>query len=76
MGVTNSLQILQGDISFILQDEMPDMAAAFMDDINIKGPPTYYETPEDGWYTSTAFTEPQPQPHPVPCASGPNGLFL
>jgi len=51
MGVTNSVQILQGDVSFILQDEMPDMAAAFMDDVNIKGPPTHYETTEDGWYT-------------------------
>jgi len=37
MGVTNSVQILQGDFSFFLQDEMPNMVAAFMDDINIKG---------------------------------------
>src|SRR5882724_3383504 len=37
IGATNSVQILQGDISFILQDEMPNMAVAFMDDVNIKG---------------------------------------
>src|SRR5882724_3218786 len=54
---------------------MPDMAMAFMDDVNIKGPPTHYETTEDRWYTSTAFTEPPPQLHLVPCASGPDGLF-
>jgi len=58
MGVTNLVQVLQGNVSFILQDEMPDTVAAFMDDINIKGPPTCYETTEDGWYTSTTFTEP------------------
>src|SRR5882724_67040 len=75
MGVTNSVQILQGDVSFILQDEMPDMAAAFMDDVNIKWPPTCYETTESRWYTSTAFTEPPLQPHPVPCALGQDGLF-
>src|SRR5882724_9559381 len=75
MGVTNSVQILQGNISFILQDKMPDMAVAFMDDINIKGPPTCYKTTEDRWYTSTTFMEPPSQPHPVPCASGPDSLF-
>ena len=75
MGVTNSVQILQGDISFILQDEMPDMATAFMDEVNIKGPPTHYETTEDGQYTSTTFTEPPLQSHLVPCALGPDSLF-
>src|SRR5882724_6953712 len=54
---------------------MPNTTAAFMDDINIKGPPTCYETTEYRWYTSSAFTEPLPQPHLVPCASGPDGLF-
>ena len=58
MGATNSVQVLQGDVSFILQDKMPDVAAAFMDDINIKGPPTRYETTQDGWYTSMAFSDP------------------
>src|SRR5882724_1616726 len=75
MGATNSVQILQGNVSFILQDEMSDMAAAFMGDVNIKGPPTHYETTEDGWYTSTAFMDPLLQPHLVPCTSGLDGLF-
>jgi len=55
------LQILQGDISFIIQEEMPNIAAAFMDDMNIRGPPTCYETNSSGWYSSTAFTDPPPQ---------------
>src|SRR5882724_10933304 len=50
MGATNSVQILQGDISFIIQDKMPDIAAAFMDDVNVRGPPTQYETNSAGWY--------------------------
>jgi len=54
---------------------MPDMAVAFMDDININGLPTCYETTEDRWYTSTAFTEPLPQLHLVPCASDLDSLF-
>src|SRR5882724_11674018 len=75
MGATNFVQILQGDVSFILQEEMPNTAMAFMDDINIKGLPTCYETSEDGWYTSTTFTEPLLQLHLVPCALGLDGLF-
>ncbi len=71
MGATNSVQILQGDVSFILQDEMPDIAAAFMDDVNVKGPPTRYETTKEGWYTSTAPL----QLVPVQCASGPDSLY-
>ena len=75
MGATNSGQVLQGDISFILQDEVPDVAAAFMDDINIKGPPTRYETTEDGWYTSMAFSDPPDHSCPVICVSGPDSRF-
>jgi len=68
MGATNSVQILQGDISFIIQDEMPDIAAAFMDDVNVRGPPTQYKTNSTGWYISTAFVEPLTQSAPVLCA--------
>ena len=75
MGATNSVQILQGDVSFTLQDEMPDMAAPFMDDINIKGPPTHYVTTEDGWYTSSAFSDPPNQSRLVICALGPDSWF-
>src|SRR5882724_527919 len=70
MGATNSVQILQGDISFIIQEEMPDIAAAFMDNMNVRGPTTHYETDISGWYTSTAFTDLPPQSSPVPCALG------
>ena len=76
MGTTNSVQILQGNVSFILQDEMPNVAAAFMDDVNVKGPPTRYETNKDGWYTSTAFSEPPMQQGPVLCASGLDGVHI
>ena len=68
MGATNPVQILQGDFSFIIQDEMPDIAAAFMDDVNVRGPPTWYETNSTGWYILTAFVDPLPQSAPVPCA--------
>ncbi len=75
MGATNSVQILQGDVSFILQDEMPHVAAAFMDDVNVKGSPTHYETTQDGWYTSSAFSDPPSQQRPVLCALGPDRLY-
>src|SRR5882672_7860692 len=70
MGATNSVQILQGDISLIIQDEMPDIVAAFMDDVNVRGPPTRYETNSSGWYVSTAFVDPPPQSSPVPYSLG------
>ena len=60
MGATNSVQILQGKISFIIQEEMPDIAATFMDNVNVRGPPTCYETNSAGWYISTAFADPTP----------------
>ena len=68
MGATNSVQILQGDISFIIQEEIPDIAAAFMDDVNVRGPPTRYKTNSSGWYSSTTFTDLPPQSALVPCA--------
>jgi len=73
MGSTNSVQILQGDISFVIQEEMPDIAAAFMDNVNVRGPQTRYETHSSGWYSSTAFTDLPPQSAPVPCALGLDG---
>src|SRR5882724_7529414 len=47
---------------------MPDIAAAFMDDVNVRGSPTWYETNSAGWYISTAFADPLPQSAPVICA--------
>jgi len=73
MGAMNSEQILQGDITVIIQEEMPNIAAAFMDDMNIRGPPTHYETDSSGWYASTAFADPPPESTPVPCGLGSEG---
>jgi len=69
----NSVQILQEDISFIIQEEMPDIAAVFMDDMNIRGPPTHYKTDSSDWYASTAFSDPHSQSAPVPCALSSDG---
>jgi hypothetical protein len=38
----NSVQVQQGDINFILQDEIPKYTQPFMDDTPVKGPTTYY----------------------------------
>src|SRR5882724_1225492 len=66
MGGTNSVQILQDDISFIIQDEMPNIAAAFMDNVNVRGPPNHYKTNSAGRYILTAFAEPPSQSTAVP----------
>src|ERR1700761_615296 len=49
MGWTNSVTIFHQDVCFILQDEIPDVAQAFIDDVGIKGPKDYYRR-EDGSY--------------------------
>jgi hypothetical protein len=41
-GYTNSIQVQQGDINFILQDEIPKYTQPFVDDTPVKGPTTYY----------------------------------
>src|SRR5882724_9754076 len=76
MGAKNSVQILHGDILFIIQDEMPDISAAFMDNLNVRGPPTQYETNSTGWYISTTFADPPPQSAHVPCAPAPDQPHL
>ena len=48
-GYTNSVQVQQGDINFILQDEIPHVTQPFVDDTPVKGPTTYYFL-EDGTY--------------------------
>ena len=47
MGFTNSPAEFQACMTFILQDEIPEVAGVFIDDIPIKGPETRYER-EDG----------------------------
>src|SRR5882724_370010 len=76
MGAKNSVQILQGDILFIIQDEMPSIAADFMDDVNVRGPPTWYETNGAGWYISNAFADPLPQSAPILCTLAPDQPHL
>ena len=49
MGYTNSFQIMHNDVTFILQDEIPNTTIPFADDIGVKGPATRYEKP-DGTY--------------------------
>lgn len=49
MGYTNSFQIMHNDVVFILQDEMPNIASPYADDVLVSGPKTRYELP-DGTY--------------------------
>jgi len=42
MGYMNSVQIQQGDITFILQEEIPHIMVPFINDIPIKGPISRY----------------------------------
>jgi hypothetical protein len=49
MGHTNSVQIMQGDINYILRDEIPLFTVPFIDDVAVKGPVTHYEN-TDGTY--------------------------
>jgi hypothetical protein len=51
MGYTNSMQIQHGDVTFILQDEIPLFTIPFVDDVPIKGPPTRYELPDGTFET-------------------------
>lgn len=49
MGWTNSVPIFHDDVTFILQDEIPEVTWPFLDDVPVGGPRTRYET-EDGGY--------------------------
>jgi hypothetical protein len=49
MGHTNSVQVMQGDINYILQEEIPLFTIPFIDDVTVKGLVTHYESP-DGTY--------------------------
>jgi len=44
MGYTNSIRIQHGDLTFLLQNEIPDTAVPFVDDVLVKGPPTRHKT--------------------------------
>ena len=49
MGWTNSVPIFHDDVTFILQEEIPDVTVPYIDDVPVRGPATRYETvKEDG----------------------------
>ncbi|KAJ1304034.1 hypothetical protein OPQ81_008442 [Rhizoctonia solani] len=43
MGTTNAMAEFQACMTFILQAEIPDLVAVFVDDCAVKGPKTHYE---------------------------------
>ena len=51
MGYTNSMQIQHKDLTFLLQDKIPDIAVPFVDDVPVKGPLTHYKTGPDSFET-------------------------
>jgi hypothetical protein len=48
-GHTNAVQVFQGDVAFILQDEIPNHTSPFIDDIAVKSVEMRYEV-EEGVY--------------------------
>ncbi|TFY53807.1 hypothetical protein EVJ58_g9240 [Rhodofomes roseus] len=51
MGWTNAMQIVHGDVTFILRDEIPGFTIPFVDDAPVKGPKTRYEIADGGYET-------------------------
>jgi hypothetical protein len=51
MGHTNSVQIMQGDINYILRDEIPLFTIPFIDDVAMKGLVTHYENADGNYKT-------------------------
>lgn len=51
MGYTNSVTIFHGDVTFLLQDEIPHVTQPFIDDVPIKGPKSDYRLPDGSWET-------------------------
>src|SRR5277367_1090170 len=49
MGYTNLVQIMQGDVTHILQDEIPAYTIPFINDVPVKGPPSRYQS-DSGTY--------------------------
>jgi hypothetical protein len=50
-GSTNAVAIFHGDVTFLLEPEIPDVAKPFLDDTAIRGPASRYETPGGGYET-------------------------
>jgi hypothetical protein len=51
VGWSNSVPIFHGDVTYTLQDEIPDITIPFLDDAPIKGPLTRYELPNGSYET-------------------------
>ena len=50
MGWTNSVPIFHDDVTYILQDEIPEICKPYIDDVVVGGPKTRYETSEEPHY--------------------------
>jgi hypothetical protein len=50
-GSTNAIAIFHGNVTFLLEPEIPHVAKPFLDDTAIKGPASRYETLEGGYET-------------------------
>jgi hypothetical protein len=48
-GSTNAVAIFHGDVTFLLEPEMPQVAKPFLDDTAIRGPASRFETPDGGY---------------------------
>jgi len=53
-GWTGAVAIFHGDVTFILEPEIPNPAMPFVDDASIKGPETRYELEDGGYETIPA----------------------
>jgi hypothetical protein len=47
-GSTNAVAIFHGDVTFLLEPEMPHVAKPFLDDTAIRGLASHFETPDGG----------------------------
>ena len=50
-GFTNAVAIFHGDVTFILEPDILNVAKPFLDNTVVKGLPSRYETPEGGYKT-------------------------
>ena len=49
--MTNSVQIFHGDVTYINQPEIPEYTIPYLDDVNVRGGPTRYETADGSFET-------------------------
>jgi hypothetical protein len=51
MGWSNSVPIFHADVTYTLQDKIPNVTIPFLNNAPIKGPPTRYEQPDGSYKT-------------------------